>query len=98
MERYQRWQRRLRLPHTFSCSPKWTYSKFTKESFEDYVARTHTSDIQSVRGKKSKGGGRPSLNNIWDVLGISRRTFFRKKTTTCGRLIERSSRFHKYEK
>jgi hypothetical protein len=54
-----------------------------KESFEDYVARTHTSEIQAKRGavggKKSKGGGRPSLGNPWEELGISRATYFRKK-------------------
>ena len=35
---------------------KWTHSKFTEESFEDYVIRTHTSEIQSIRGKKGGGG------------------------------------------
>lgn len=53
------------------------------ETFAEYVQRTHTSEIQAKRGaiggKKSKGGGRPSLNEPWKALGISRRTYFRRK-------------------
>ncbi|MEZ2684890.1 hypothetical protein ACBQ20_08820 [Proteus vulgaris] len=63
---------------------KWTHSKFTEESFEDYVIRTHTSEIQSIRGKKGGGksrSGRPkgsidlySVNQIkpWVNIGVSR--------------------------
>lgn len=61
---------------------KWTHGRFTQESFEEYVVRTHTPEIQSARGKKSKGGGRPSLGNPWEALGTSRRTYFRKKKCT----------------
>src|SRR5690606_5415491 len=32
----------------------------------------------SLGGKKSKGGGRPSLGEPWKEMGISRRTWFRK--------------------
>ena len=32
----------------------------------------------ALGGKKSKGGGRPSLSEPWKELGISRRTWFRK--------------------
>ena len=40
---------------------KWTNVKFNQESFEDYVARTHSKKIQALRGSKSKGGGRPQI-------------------------------------
>ncbi|MFP8298787.1 replication initiation protein, partial [Klebsiella pneumoniae] len=41
---------------------KWTFSKFSKSSFDEYVAMTHTSAIQAARGRKSCGGGRPRVN------------------------------------
>jgi hypothetical protein len=58
---------------------KWTHGKLTEESFECYVLRTHSSEIQSIRGSKSKGGGRPDLGKPWVDLGISRRCYFYKK-------------------
>jgi len=64
---------------------KWTHKKFTGESFLNYVIETHSREIQSVRGKKSKGGGRKksstSIESIkpWEHLGISRRTYFYRK-------------------
>ena len=58
---------------------KWTISNLCKESFGDYIRKTHTSEIQSKRGKKSKGGGRPSINSPWVKLGISRSTFYRRR-------------------
>ncbi|TXP61440.1 replicase, partial [Escherichia coli] len=42
-------------------------------------------DIQSLCGKKSKGGGRPSLNSPWINLGISRSTYFRLKAKEKGK-------------
>jgi len=67
---------------------KWTYSNFTNKSFNDYVMKTHSSEIQSLRGKlggiKSKGGGRKynelSINNLkpWEKLNISRSTYYRR--------------------
>ena len=47
------------------------YDKF------EYVKKTHSSKIQSLRGKKSHGGGRPSLNKPWLDMGVSRSTYFR---------------------
>jgi len=41
---------------------KWTITKFSDSNFDAYVKRTHSSKIQSMRGSKSKGGGRPKLN------------------------------------
>lgn len=65
---------------------KWTHGKFTEESFGEYVSRTHSSNIQSVRGKKSRGGGRPkgriSIESDaslkpWENLNISRSKYYR---------------------
>jgi hypothetical protein len=36
---------------------KWTRANFSEGTFSDYVFRTHSSEIQSLRGRKSKGGG-----------------------------------------
>ncbi|EFH7986472.1 replication initiation protein [Escherichia coli] len=66
---------------------KWTHKNFSEESFSDFVLKTHTSELQSKRGriggaiggKISKGGGRPSLGEPWISLGISRRKFFYDK-------------------
>jgi len=65
---------------------KWTTKKFTKESFSDFLNKTHSSEIQSKRGvlggRKSKGGGRPKSENSiesmqpWVEMNISRRTYF----------------------
>jgi len=76
---------------------KWTHGRLTQESFEEYVARTHTSDIQSIRGKKggllgggiAKKGGRPGkLGKPWVTQGISRSSWYRKYYAdfkkTCG--------------
>ena len=58
---------------------KWVITEFSDDSFKEYVTSTHLPEIQSRRGRKSKGGGRPSLGTPWIKLGISRRTFFRNK-------------------
>ena len=47
---------------------RWTWRNLTPSTFADYVDRTHTPEIQALRGAKggriggkvSKGGGRPS--------------------------------------
>lgn len=59
---------------------KWTQRKMTRNGFLEYVKKTHLPHIQSKRGSKSKGGGRPSLGEPWVSLGISRRTYFRRKS------------------
>jgi len=45
---------------------QYTFNNHFFESFDDYVARTHTSAIQALRGSKggkvSKGGGRKALD------------------------------------
>ena len=60
---------------------KWTYTKFSKESFSDYIKRTHTSDVQSMRGVLS-GISRRKKNQDrtpWVSMGISRRKYFYDK-------------------
>ncbi|MBC4855744.1 primase C-terminal domain-containing protein, partial [Klebsiella pneumoniae] len=68
---------------------KWTIKRFDQESFDAYVLSTHSSDIQSIRGrcggKRSRGGGRKTELNSdrqiepWLYLGISRATYYRRK-------------------
>ncbi|WP_235597429.1 primase C-terminal domain-containing protein, partial [Salmonella enterica] len=49
---------------------KWTYSKFTQQSFDEYVKKTHSAECQSIRGRKSSGGGRPKIRSEeWVSLG-----------------------------
>ena len=67
---------------------KWTISNFSEQSFNDFVTKTHSKKIQSMRGKvggkKSKGGGRKvslesdNFNKPWLDLGISRATYYRR--------------------
>lgn len=64
---------------------KWTHKKTTKESFETFVTNTHSSEIQSQRGKISgKKRRENSLEEIkpWEAMGISRRTYFYRKKST----------------
>lgn len=63
---------------------KWTYQHLSAEGLIDYVAKTHTIELQSIRGKKggkiSRGGGRKKvIGEPWLDLGISRSTWYRKK-------------------
>ncbi|MEH8576182.1 replication initiation protein, partial [Klebsiella pneumoniae] len=59
---------------------KWTFSRFSNEGFNDYISRTHSSEIQSKRGMKSKGGGRKvKVGTPWLIEGVSRATWYRKK-------------------
>lgn len=55
---------------------KWTHTNFSEDSFSAYVKKTHSREIQSIRGQKSKGGGRPSLGEPWLIMGVSRRQYF----------------------
>jgi hypothetical protein len=67
---------------------QYTYNRPTsyRETFEEYVARTHTSKIQarrgSIGGKKSKRkpeSDSEAFLKPWKMLGISRATFYRNK-------------------
>ncbi|HIF9218099.1 TPA: replication initiation protein, partial [Photobacterium damselae] len=53
---------------------KWTMTHFTPQRFSESQARKGRKG-----GHKSTGGGRPSLNEPWVELGISRATYFRRK-------------------
>ncbi|MGP5239809.1 replication initiation protein [Pseudomonas helleri] len=72
------------VKHTAKSVAKWTHRNFNRGTFDDYVARTHTSEIQAIRGRKGGlvgKGGRPAIitvnGNPWDELGISRATWYR---------------------
>ena len=68
---------------------KWTGKNFSKETFSSYVKKTHSSSIQSLRGRiggsKSRGGGRyiddfsERTLEPWLDMGISRATYYRRK-------------------
>lgn len=68
---------------------KWVFKNFSKECFDDFVKKTHSIEVQKIRGRKggaiSRGGGRKkdstsdSQTKPWESLGISRSTFYRKK-------------------
>lgn len=64
---------------------KWTYQRFTEKGWLDWVAKTHTPEIQAARGRK---GGKISKRKPmadsaetlqpWLALGISRATYYRR--------------------
>jgi len=73
---------------------KWTYQRFNEQGWLDWVAKTHTPEIQAVRGRKGgkiggKIGGKVSKRKPvadsertlqpWLELGISQRTYYRRK-------------------
>jgi len=68
---------------------KWTFNKFSAESFSHYVAMTHLPEIQAKRGRvggsRSHGGGRKISSTSerqlkpWIKLGISRTTYYKYK-------------------
>lgn len=65
---------------------KWTHHQFSQSTFDEYVSKTHQPEIQAKRGRlggrKSKGGGRPSITGSkWIEEGISRSSWYRKKAT-----------------
>jgi len=56
---------------------RWTWKNLSPGSLQDLIDRTHTPAMQSERGKK---GGRPSLGAPWEDEGVSRRTWFRRRS------------------
>jgi len=60
---------------------KWVWQNL-RGSQADYIARTHTSEIQAARGRKSgvvRRKGSITEQQPWVELGISRRTWFYRK-------------------
>ncbi|MBN6253546.1 primase C-terminal domain-containing protein [Escherichia coli] len=61
---------------------KYTHRNFTPETFAQYVAATHTPEIQAARGRKSRRGAvSTSARTLkpWEQLGISRAWYYRQK-------------------
>jgi hypothetical protein len=52
----------------------WKKDGYCYQEFIDRQSRKG-----AIGGKKSKGGGRPSLGKPWIELGISRATYFRRQ-------------------
>lgn len=57
---------------------KWMHSRFSESSFKRYINHTHRFDIQSKRGEKYNGDGRPSMGESWIDSGISKAIYFRR--------------------
>nr|WP_256467999.1 replication initiation protein [Yersinia ruckeri] len=58
---------------------KWTSNKFSSAQFEKFVEITHSSGIQSIRGKKSglsRRKGSLEERKPWVEMGVSRRKYF----------------------
>lgn len=61
---------------------KWTSVKFSPEEFRRFVDITHSSDVQSNRGRKSgisRRNGSLEEMKPWVDMGVSRRTYFYTK-------------------
>ncbi|EIT7493707.1 primase alpha helix C-terminal domain-containing protein [Escherichia coli] len=65
---------------------KYTHRNFTPETFAQYVADTHTPEIQATRGRK--GGSKSKRGTVatsartlkpWEKLGISRAWYYQLK-------------------
>ena len=61
---------------------KWTLKRLDESTFKQYVLDTHSPEIQSVRGKRSKRGASLCSERTlepWVELGISRRKYYYDK-------------------
>ncbi|MGM5193158.1 replication initiation protein, partial [Salmonella enterica] len=61
---------------------KYTHRNFTPETFAQYVADTHTPEIQAARGRRSKRGAVATSERTlkpWEKLGISRAWYYQLK-------------------
>ncbi|MDE9520032.1 plasmid replication protein, partial [Xenorhabdus bovienii] len=61
---------------------KWTHQRMSEKAFAQYVADTHTPEIQAARGRKSNRGAVADSERTlkpWESLGISRRWYYHKK-------------------
>lgn len=72
------------VDHVAKSIARWTHRHMSAASFADYVERTHSSDTQAQRGKRSgvarrKGTALEADPKPWEALGISRSTYYRDK-------------------
>lgn len=75
------------VKHTAKSVAKWTHRNFTRGTFDEYVARTHTSEIQSFRGKQKGKGKREqgiilfeagaTIKEVMKQLTVDRATAYR---------------------
>ncbi|MGP5371353.1 primase C-terminal domain-containing protein, partial [Pseudomonas helleri] len=81
------------VKHTAKSVAKWTHRNFNRGTFDDYVARTHTSRIQAIRGKKGgKANGKTKreqgiamlqsglkIQHIMKALQVTKKTVYNWK-------------------
>jgi len=62
---------------------KWTHLEFKIQSVKKYIEKTHSSEIQSMRGEKLSGYKRRKWSieetKLWEKDGVSRRTYFYRR-------------------
>lgn len=69
--------------HVVKSVSKWTWRNMSLEGWRQFVAKTHTSEIQAARGRKSgvvRRAGSTEEAQPWEADGISRRTWYRRKS------------------
>ena len=75
------------VKHTAKSVAKWTHRNFNRGTFDDYVARTHTSEIQAFRGKQKGKTKREqgiilleagaAIKDVMKQLNVDRATAYR---------------------
>lgn len=84
------------VKHTAKSVAKWTHRNFNRGTFDDYIARTHTSRIQAIRGKKggtAKGKTKREqgivmlqsglkIQHIMKALQVTKKTVYNWKKST----------------
>jgi hypothetical protein len=78
------------VKHTTKSVAKWTFRNFNRGTFEDYIAKTHTSDMQAFRGKQKGKTKREegilllesgaSIQDVMKQLKVSRATAYNWKS------------------
>ena len=62
---------------------KWTWTHITPGGLQELIQRTHTSEVQAERGRRSgvvRRAGSITEAAPWDRLNISRRTWYRRRS------------------
>ena len=75
------------VKHTAKSVAKWTFRNFNRGTFEDYIAKTHTPEIQAIRGKQKGRTKREkgiillesgaSIQEVMKLLSVDRATAYR---------------------